>query len=594
MSYTGSTIKFKKSIRGFNWNISQPDPRLVLTLSQKLDIPDILASVIVNRGVSSLDDAVHYLEPKIKDILPDPFQLKDMDKAANRLADAIINGEKVAVFGDYDVDGATSTALLRRFFRDLGRELTVYIPNRMLEGYGPNIEALRKLHAAGNNLIITVDCGVVSNEPLKLAKEDGIEIIILDHHLSTETLPEAVAIVNPNRFDEDFPIKSIAAVGISFFAIVAIRSKLREKGWFNDKKEIDLLKYLDLVALGTVCDVMQLVGVNRAFVHQGLKLIGARKNVGLSVLSDVAKIKNTPQSYHLGFIFGPRINAGGRVGEGMLGTDLLSTDSPEEAYKIALKLEKLNDERRSIEALVIEDALKSIEDNKLYNNPFILVSGHNWHQGILGIIASRIKEKYNKPAGVVSIVGGIGKGSARSISGIDLGSLLAAAKGIGLLTQGGGHAMAGGFSIEIEKLDDFYAFINQQLQGKELEYAKAKEFKVDAALSISAANGKLIKLIERAAPFGSANPQPKFALTNVNVNSVRLVGSQHMMVIVSDRKSDSNTTLKCMLFKAVDTDLGRTISNSIGKDITLFGGLQLNFNDHEKADFIIEDMCFND
>ncbi len=587
---------FKDTVKGLKWKLEEADQRLVTTLCQKLNIPVLLATILINRHILGPEEAMFYLEPRIKDLIPDPFALKDMHKASERLATAIINGEKIAVFGDYDVDGATSTALLKRFFKDIGHELTIYIPNRIIEGYGPNINALKKLKDEGNTLIITVDCGIVSHEPLKEIKEMGVDVIILDHHLSTHTLPEAYAIVNPNRFDDDFSFKSIAAVGIAFFTVIAIRAKLREKGWFKGKTELDLLQYLDLVALGTVCDVMQLVGINRAFVNQGLKLIAARKNVGIAVLSDMAKIHTYPQSYHLGFVLGPRINAGGRVGEGMLGTELLSTEDAERAYQIALKLEKLNDERRGIEALMIEEAIEKIESQKLYKNPLILVQGSNWHQGVLGIIASRIKERYNRPAAVISLVNGMGKGSARSISGIDLGSLLANAKALGILEQGGGHAMAGGFTVAENKVDEFYAYANLKLEGCESIFKKAKEFQVDAVISVSGATGELVKLIARSAPFGSGNPQPKFALTNVLIVNIRLVGANHLMVIVADNKSDvkSRATLKCMLFKALDSEIGKVISTSVGRKVTLFGILQQNFNDNNKADFIIEDFCFEE
>ncbi len=585
---------FGKSVKGLKWSVLDPDERVVLTLTQKLGIPELLARVLANRQVTKPEDAKKFLDPKVRDLLPDPFLLKDMEKAAERLAEAVINKEKITIFGDYDVDGATSSALLKRFFRDVGLDAGIYIPNRILEGYGPNLEALKKLKDEGNSLVITVDCGIVSFEPIKGAKEYGLDIIVLDHHLSTDEMPDAYAIVNPNRFDEEFDFKSLAAVGVAFLTVVAIRAELRDKGYFKDKAEPNLLDYLDLVALGTVCDVMQLNNINRAFVAQGLKLINQRKNLGIATLSNVARLEVVPQSYHLGFVLGPRINAGGRVGEGLLGAQLLSTQDPMEAFSIATKLEQLNDERRSVEALILEEAIQEVEKKELYKNSLVVVTGENWHQGILGILASRIKEKYNRPAAVISFVDGVGKGSARSITGIDLGTVLANAKSKGLLLHGGGHAMAGGFTIEQSKLADFKIFVNETLGNTDNIFQKAKEFNVDGVLSINAVNGDLNRSLNRAAPFGNGNHQPKFALVDVTIVNIHVVGKIHFMVIVGDKKSDPGlrNTLKCMLFKAVDSEAGQFIAKNKGKEVNLIGFIQGNIFDQSKADFIIEDICY--
>jgi single-stranded-DNA-specific exonuclease len=585
---------FGESLKGLKWVLAEPEERTVKTLSQKLGIPDLLSRILVLRGISTKEDAESFLDPKLKNLLPDPFLLKDMDKAVDRLVKAIKNKEKITVFGDYDVDGATSTALLKRFFRDLGLDVGIYIPNRILEGYGPNIEALKKLKDEGNTLVITVDCGISSFDPIKEAKEYGLEIIVVDHHLSTDSIPEAYAVVNPNRFDDDFEFKSLAAVGVAFLTIVAIRSKLREIGFFNkNQKEPDLINYLDLVALGTVCDVMTLTKVNRAFVTHGLKLISKRKNLGIATLANVSRLESTPQSYHLGFVLGPRINAGGRVGEGLLGANLLSTLDPMEAFDLATRLENLNNERRSVEALILEDALNKIEVEKLYEQPIIIVSGDDWHQGILGILASRIKEKYNRPAAVISFVDGIGKGSARSIVGIDLGTLLANAKQKGILMQGGGHAMAGGFTIKHEMLDKFFNYISSELGDVDEIFVKAKENDVDSIITVSGINGDLCRDLARAAPFGNGNHQPKFALVDVNIVNIHVVGKIHFMIIVADKKADPKmkNTLKCMLFKATETDIGSKVAKMKGKKATLIGFVQPNIYDANKADFIIDDIC---
>lgn len=592
---SGSLV-FEKSVRMLKWKLAEADERLVTALCQKLNIPEVLAIILVNRGIKSVEEAELFLNPKLRDSLPDPFSLIDMDKAAERIAAAVIDQEKVTIYGDYDVDGATSSALLKRFLSKVGLQSEVYIPHRINEGYGPNTEAFKQLKEQGTTLVITVDCGTVSFEPMHEAKQMGMDVIILDHHLSNEVLPEAYAIVNPNRFDENFPIKSIAAVGIVFLTIIAVRAKLRAKKWFIEK-EIDLLQYLDLVALGTVCDVMQLVGLNRAFVAQGLKLIAARNNLGISTLVDVAHLTSAPQSYHLGYILGPRINAGGRVGEGDLGSELLATEEPHVAYNIAVRLERLNEERRAIEAQLLEEAFIRIERDASYTKPIIIVAGEGWHQGVLGILASRIKEKYSKPVAVISIVDGVGKGSARSIPGIDLGTLLGTAKLEGLLIHGGGHAMAGGFTISHDKIADFDKFLNEKLINTEPLFEKYREYFIDAVLTIPAVNGKLIEVINQAAPFGQSNPQPTFLLRNVVITTVKVVGKANLMVIVADDKliaGGINNTLKCIVFKVAETAMGKVILNSIGRKIDIVGSIQPNYFNKDKADFIIEDIILVD
>lgn len=581
-----------KSVKGLNWKLAEVDERLVSNLVQKLDLSELLARILSSRGVDDVSQAELFLEPRLRNLLPNPSLLKDMEKAASRISRAVLNKEKITVFGDYDVDGATSSALLKRFFRDLGHDASIYIPNRLTEGYGPSINAFRKIKDSGSTLVITVDCGIVSFEPVDYANSINLDTIILDHHLSIDTLPNAHAVVNPNRFDDDFPIKSIAAVGVAYLTAIAVRSKLKDMGYFKNHKDVDMLSYLDLVALGTVCDVMSLVGVNRAFVTQGLKLIAARKNLGLSVLSDVAKLDSAPQSYHLGFVLGPRINAGGRVGEGFLGAELLSTLDSEKAFEIAHRLEKLNDERRAIEATTLDIAINQIESGALYNNPVIMVKGDNWHQGILGILASRIKEKYQKPAAVVSFVDGVGKGSARSIPGIDFGTLIANAKAKEMILQGGGHAMAGGFSVEASRVDEFYDFLCENANSSKEAFEKVKDCYVDAIVSAGSINGKLAKEISKAAPFGSGNNHPKVLLKQVIILNVRVVGKNHLLVIVGDSKTDKKVmqTVKCILFKGHENEVGHFITENVGKTLNLVGQVQLNALDDAKADFIIEDV----
>ncbi|MFN8832184.1 MAG: single-stranded-DNA-specific exonuclease RecJ, partial [Alphaproteobacteria bacterium] len=506
---------FGKSLRGLKWIVEQVDERVIANLTQKLGISEILAVILHNRDIKDVLDAEFFLDPKIRNYLPNPFELKDMDKAVARIVQAIQNNEKITIFGDYDVDGATSSALLKRFFRDIGITADIYIPNRIEEGYGPNVGAFESIISTGTTLIITVDCGSVSFDPIAYAEDRGVNVVVLDHHLSLETLPKAHAIVNPNRIDETFSFKTLAAVGVAYLTIIAIKSILSKNGYFDGKEEVNLLQYLDLVALGTVCDVMSLKGINRAFVAQGIKLINSRANIGLAALAEVVKLAPEAYSYHLGYVLGPRINAGGRVGEGRLGSILLSTPEYAEALEIANKLESLNEERRAIEAVTIEDALSYIEANKLFEKPIIIVKGEGWHQGILGILASRIKEKYNRPSAVISISGGVGKGSARSITGIDIGSMMSVARSQNLLIQGGGHAMAAGFTVAEDKIDAFYDFMCQKLANSDEMFEKAREVKIDAIVSVGTVNGKLVEELSASAPFGAGNPQPRLALLDV-------------------------------------------------------------------------------
>jgi single-stranded-DNA-specific exonuclease len=586
---------FGKSLRGLKWIVEQVDERVIANLTQKLGISEILAVILHNRDIKDVLDAEFFLDPKIRNYLPNPFELKDMDKAVARIVQAIQNNEKITIFGDYDVDGATSSALLKRFFRDIGITADIYIPNRIEEGYGPNVGAFESIISTGTTLIITVDCGSVSFDPIAYAEDRGVNVVVLDHHLSLETLPKAHAIVNPNRIDETFSFKTLAAVGVAYLTIIAIKSILSKNGYFDGKEEVNLLQYLDLVALGTVCDVMSLKGINRAFVAQGIKLINSRANIGLAALAEVVKLAPEAYSYHLGYVLGPRINAGGRVGEGRLGSILLSTPEYAEALEIANKLESLNEERRAIEAVTIEDALSYIEANKLFEKPIIIVKGEGWHQGILGILASRIKEKYNRPSAVISISGGVGKGSARSITGIDIGSMMSVARSQNLLIQGGGHAMAAGFTVAEDKIDAFYDFMCQKLANSDEMFEKAREVKIDAIVSVGTVNGKLVEELSASAPFGAGNPQPRLALLDVVLVSARVVGRTHVMAIVSDSKSDrvASHTLKCMLFKSIDTDIGQFLLSSIGKRINLCGMAQPHYQDRDKADFIIEDISVN-
>jgi single-stranded-DNA-specific exonuclease len=589
---SGVNSQFGESLSGMRWDLYEDCFRTTSMLTQQLNISEALSRVLSSRGIRSSAEALSFLDPKMKDLIQDPFLLKDMDKAAERVSDAILANQKITIFGDYDVDGATSSALLRRFFRMINIDAPVYIPSRMKEGYGPNPDAMRKIREGGSSLVITVDCGTMSFDAVDAANEVGLDVVIIDHHLALPELPKAVAVVNPNRIDEDYSDKTLAAVGVSFMLAIAVRSILRKRGWFAEKgiEEPDLMILLDLVALGTVCDVMPLQGLNRAFVKIGLKVIASRNNIGLATLSNIAKITIAPQAYHLGFVFGPRINAGGRVGEGMLGTTLLSTEDPIEALKIAQRLEELNEERKIVEGQVLEDAIFKIESRGLHNDPVILVDGEGWHIGILGIIASRIKERYNKPSAIVAIHDGVGKGSARSISGVDLGTAIASAKADGIITEGGGHAMAGGFTVKQDNISLLRQFFKERFEADVADLTKVRSLLIDAVIDISAANRKMFDDISKAGPFGSGNSQPRFAIKNLYITKAMQVGINHVMFIVCDNMSDSKG-LKCINFKGAETPLGQFILNGVGKRIDVAGFIQANYMDQTKVDFVIEDVA---
>ena len=403
----------ERSLTGRLWRAREADDRTALALAERFDLPEMVGRVLAGRGIG-IDDADSYLDPTLKRLLPDPSHLKDMDAAVERLVRAIIGGETVAVFGDYDVDGATSSALLKRFFAAVGGKLVVYIPDRMKEGYGPNAPALLKLKAGGAAVAVTVDCGITAHEPLAAAKQAGLDVVVVDHHVGELALPPAIAVVNPNRLDESSPHRQLAAVGVAFLLVVALNRALRKAGWYGDARpEPDLKQWLDLVALGTVADVVPLTGVNRALVRHGLSVMARRGNAGLAALADVASLKQTPAAYHLWFLLGPRVNAGGRVGEADLGARLLGTDDPDEARKIAKHLNDLNRERQEIERAVLDDAVARVEKT---GGPgaVVHVAAEGWHAGVIGIVASRLKDRYARPA-LVTAIGedGVGKGSGR-------------------------------------------------------------------------------------------------------------------------------------------------------------------------------------
>lgn len=597
------------SILGRNWHQKTFDERHALAILQRFEISEVLSNLLSAREIS-LGEIENFLEPKIKTSLPDPFELNDMEKAVAHVIAAIHARKKITIFADYDVDGATSSALLKRFFREAGVNANIYIPDRVLEGYGPNSQALLNLKKSGTDLVITLDCGTVAFKPLEDAAAVGLEIIVIDHHLGVLEKPKSIAVINPNLLDEKFPHKNLCAAGVTFLFVVAINKKLREENFYAQKKEPNLLNLLDLVALGTVCDVMSLTGLNRAFVAAGLKILKQRKNLGLREICDLAGLDEEPSAYHLGFVIGPRINAGGRVGKSDLGATILSSEDEEEVKAIAQQLETFNKQRKEIEVQVLEEAVKSLESGPLTrsatepwaggfskNDPIIFAVAKNWHQGVIGIVASRLKDLYNKPVAVIAIddEGKKGKASCRSISGIDFGGEILKARLEGLLIEGGGHAMAGGFSVAPEKISELHQFFCKNLAQKVEEISAQKNAEFDIALDLAQVNLDLLKELAKLEPFGVGNMRPKFLLRNVVKVKANLVGqtAEHISCIFSSKSAlGFNGQIQAIAFRSNKTPLGEMLLDpKFTKPINLVGTLNINaWMGAEKVQMIIEDV----
>ncbi len=575
------------SVTGRRWLAQPCDERMALAVAQSHGLPELAARILVGRGIG-LDTVEAHMAPTLRGFLPDPSALLDMDMAAGRIAKAIMTGERIALFADYDVDGATSSALLLRFLRAVGSDALLYVPDRILEGYGPNAAAFGILAGQGARLVITLDCGITAHEPLAAARDAGLEVIVIDHHLADIQLPEALAVINPNRQDESRTLGHLAAVGVTFLSLVAINRALRAAGWYAGRAEPDLRQWLDLVALGTVADVVPLTGLNRAFVTQGIKVMAQRRNKGLAALADVAKISESPSSYHLGFVFGPRVNAGGRVGKADCGARLLSTDDPAEAVQLAALLDGHNAERKTIEAATLDAALAQVESSgQAESAQIIVVAGEGWHPGVIGIVASRLMDLYHRPVCVIGITDGIGKGSGRSIPGIDLGQAVIAAKTAGLLSAGGGHAMAAGFTVAEGRIKVLRAFLEAKIAsgGVRVDPVLA----IDGGLACGGATVTLAETIERLGPFGSGNPEPRFALTGVRVLKADLVGTSHVRCILSD---NSGVRVKAIAFRAIETPLGQLLMQSGGTPIALAGKVKLDrWNGEARVQFQIDDAA---
>jgi single-stranded-DNA-specific exonuclease len=563
-----------------------------LAIAQRHEIPELLARILAGRNVEA--DAVDaFLDPTIKRSMPDPNVLTAMPEAAARIADAMTRGESIAIFGDYDVDGATSAAVLARFLRFGGVEPIIHIPDRLFEGYGPNVEAVRALAARGATLLVTVDCGTTSVEPLSEAKARGMDVVVIDHHQADEALPPAVAIVNPNRRDDLSGLGYLAAVGLVFMTVVAVNRELRARGFWTDARpEPDLLSFLDDVALGTVADVVPLIGLNRAFVAKGLLVLRRREQPGLVSLMDVARLSGPPEAWHLGFLLGPRINAGGRIGRADLGVRLLMETDPIEAAKIAAELDRLNRERQAIEQETLAQAeaeamaALGIEEK----GAVVITAAEGWHPGVVGLVAARLKEKFGRPAFAIALEpGGIGTGSGRSIAGVDIGRAVRRAVAEGLLVKGGGHAMAAGVTLRKGALAQLRAFLEAALSADVTAARRLSGLMIDGAVSAAGANLDLVAMIERAGPFGSGNSEPVIALPAHTVTYAEEVGQAHMRVRL---KSADGASVNAIAFRAAGQKLGTALLNSRGRQVHAAGSFAIDrWQGEERVQFRLTDIA---
>lgn len=577
----------KKSLGGNIWKAVPVDERKAELIAQRFALPLPVARIIASRGIP-VDDVANFINPKLQNLMPDPFCMKDMEKAAKRIAEAIVKKQKVAIIGDYDVDGATSSSVLRLYLESVGIEPEIHIPERD-EGYGPSRQAFDEFAALGAELVITVDCGTTAFDVFDYAGSLNIPVIVLDHHEAEVRLPEVYAVVNPKRLDEsdDYPyLKYMAAVGVVFCTIVAVNRELRKQGFFAGREEPNLLQWLDLVALGTVCDVVPLLGLNRAFVRQGLRIMSLRSNTGLRALIDKSGISEAPSAFHLGYVLGPRINACGRVGEASLGNKLLCSRDDFQAGQLADKLNEFNAQRKEIEAYVLLSAIEMLEGTP-QEYPIAFAAGKDWHQGVVGIVAGKLKERYNVPAFVMSIEPDEVKGSARSVPGVDLGALIIAAKEKGLLTKGGGHTMAAGFSLSEDKIEAFRRFAGEYVRQKLGEEDVAPVIEVDSALDLLGANTDFAAALELLEPFGAGNAEPKIVLEHVRIVKPGIVGAGHVRCFLT---SGNGGSLKAMAFKIADTELGKTLLNSQGAVFDIAGVLRRdNWQGRNSVQFIIDD-----
>ena len=598
MTAAGAFLGIRQSATGARWQearraVNDTDlDRLSRGLTEAYDdMPLPVARLLAARGIDR-DQLPSFIEPKLRDLLPDPSRFKDLNKAVARLADCVEAGEPIGVFGDYDVDGACAAALLVWVMRDLGVSVDVHIPDRFTEGYGPNQAALMALGERGASLIVTVDCGITAHAPLAAVASTGMDVIVIDHHIAGPELPKAHSVINPNRLDEDGTYGHLCAAGVTFIVLVGLIRELRRRDFFGtERTPPDLMMRLDLVALATVCDVVPLAGLNRAFVGQGIKIMAQRRHPGLTRLADAAGMKAAPDTYALGFLLGPRINAGGRIGSSQTAVQLLSTLSDDEATGLAAKLDQLNAERRQIEQDIREQAI----DRALQapDTPVIVLSDKSWHEGVIGIVAGRLKERFGKPACVIAMGDdGVGKGSGRSIPGFRLGSAVIAAHQAGILLGGGGHDMAAGFSIDAANLDAFATFLAQRMEKDLNGQAPQLVREVSGTLSTQGAQPELTDWLEKLGPFGSGNPEPRFVFPDCKVKFAKPVGETGAHI--SCRLDDgSGVTLNAIAFQAGGAPLGNLLLDAAdGRHIHILGRLKRdNFRGGRAMQIEIEDAA---
>lgn len=576
-----SVLGVHASARGRAWRSAAGPDGLRLKLARAFDLPDAVASVLAAR-VDSPEAAGLFLKPRLRDQLPDPESLLDMGRAADRIAQALKSDEKIAILADYDVDGATSGALLTRVLRAYGTDPIHYVPDREKEGYGPNPDAMGRLAAAGAKVVVTVDCGATAFEAIEAANAAGLDVIVLDHHMGAEETPAAYAVVNPNRSDEVCPHGQLAAVGVVFLFAVALRRRMGEAAG------PDLMALLDLAALGTVADVAALTGVNRALVAQGLKAMAATRNPGLAALLRAGGVTGAPKAYHLGFVLGPRINAGGRIGESGLGLALLSTDDPDRADEIAGRLDALNRERQEIERGVLDAAMAEAESQAESGAAVIAVAGEGWRQGVVGIVASRLAERFGRPSLVAAIEGGIAVGSGRSIAGVDLGQAVIAAKADGLLLAGGGHAMAAGFRLAAGALPEFQARLASGLGEAIADAGRERTLAVDGVVGPAGA-AHVAEALERLAPFGQGNPEPRFAMAALRIKQVDVIKNAHLRLRL---EAGDGARIGAMAFRQADRPLGQFLLDAQGGVAHLAGRIEIDaWRGKGEARLIVEDAA---
>jgi single-stranded-DNA-specific exonuclease len=580
------------SARGFRWQARLQDQRLADAIGQRYELPDLVARVLAARGVT-LDGVEQFLNPTLRGLMPQPSALRDLEKAAMRLAEAVSTSEKIGIISDYDVDGVSSAALLLRYLHALGRDAHVYIPDRLSEGYGPSVKAVEALRAEGTQLLLTLDCGVQSHDPLAHAAEQGLATIIVDHHQVSAELPAAVAVINPNRQDDVSGLGYLCAAGVTLLLLAATSRALRTLHFFSaEREEPNLLRWLELVALATVCDVVPLKGLNRAYVTQGLKVMARRENPGLAALADVAGLKRKPDTYALGYLLGPRLNAAGRIGHADEALALLMEDDRSRAIAMARGLDEMNRKRQSLEMRVVEEARAQAEASmgREVRAPLVIVSSDSWHPGVVGLAAARLKESLQIPAFALAgdLKTGLASGSGRSISGVDLGSAVRKALEAGLIVKGGGHAMAAGLTVRRDGLQALRAFMEEELRAA-VEASRQRAYLVDGALTASGATLELIELLEQAGPYGQAHPAPVFVFPAHRVLYADAVGTDHVRCTVA---ASDGSRLKAIAFRAMGTDLGELLLSERAFPLHLAGRLVVDeWNGKRQPALQIEDAA---